>query len=120
MKKVLGILAIVVVVVVVFGLLSSCGGKAIRTCDDLAPHIIEMSKKERGPLHAKILKLYEIKGPFNAEILKLAEIKKSDTRYAKRVLNCIATAWTDRSDEAPISFYLEEDVDGDRFIGYQM
>ena len=105
MKKVLGIIALVIVVVVVFGVLGSGGGQAIETCDDLAPRIIELSKEK--------------KGPFNAEILKLYDIKKNATQNTNRVLDCIATAKTDRSDDAAVSFYLEEDADGDRFIGYQ-
>ena len=105
MKKVLGIIFLVIVVVVVFGVLGSGGGQAIETCEDLAPRIIELSKEKRGP--------------FNAQILKLYDIKKNDTQNTKRVLDCIATAKTDRSDDAVISFYLEEDSDGDRFIGYE-
>lgn len=105
MKKILGVLAIVVVVVIVFGVLGSGGGSTTETCDDLAPHIIKLSEENKDPSAAKILKLYDI--------------KKNDTQNAKRVIDCIATARTDRTDDAPISFYLEEDADGDRFIFYE-
>ena len=105
MKKILGIIAIVVVVVVGMSILDSGGGQAIETCEDLAPHIIELSEEKRGP--------------FNAQILKFYDIKKNDTQNTKRVIDCIATAKTDRSEDAVINFYLEEDADGDRFIGYE-
>ena len=45
--------------------------------------------------------------------------KNDNTQKAKKVIDCIATAKTDRTDDATINFYLEEDADGDRFIGYQ-
>ena len=103
MKKVLGIIAVVIVVVVVLGVLGG-GSQPIETCEDLAPRIIELSKEKRGP--------------FNPQILKLYDIKKNDTQNTNRPIDCIATAKTDRSDDVVVSFYLEEDADGDRFIGY--
>ena len=110
MRKVLRIMAVVTVVVVVLSVLGSCGGLAIKTCEDLAPHIIELSK-EKGPYNAQILKFYDIR--------RLYDIKKNNTQNAKTVIDCTATAKTDRTPDATINFYLEEDADGDRFIGYR-
>ena len=111
MKKVLRIIAVVIVVVVVFGVLVSCGGQAIRTCEDLAPRIIDLSKERRGPSNAGILKFYDI--------TRLYDIKNDNTQKAKKVIDCIATAKTDRTADTTINFYLEEDAAGDQFIGYR-
>ena len=77
--------------------------KARETCEDLQSDIIELSKENRNPFSAKILKLYDIK----------------EVPSEKYVLHCEATAKWNRGDNSSVSFYVEEDEDGDRFIGYK-
>lgn len=50
-----------------------------------------------------ILKLYEV-----------TEVDRTDTK-----LTCHAVAKWDRGEDSPIAFYVELDVDGDAFIGYE-
>ena len=108
MKKILKILlsAILIIVAVVIFLDSQGPVKAVNTCEDLSSSIIELSKENKGPFSAKILKLYNI--------------KENDANPSGKILDCTATAKTDRSGDVVINFFLEEDTDGDRFIGYKM
>lgn len=72
------------------------------SCDELAPQIIELTEEQEGPFSAKILKLYDIE-----EVEPLGY-----------VLRCQATAkWNRIHDDGVITFYIEEDKDGDQFIG---
>lgn len=77
--------------------------KVATTCEDLQSEIIELSKENRNPFSAKILKLYDIK----------------EVPSEEYVLHCRATAKWNRGDSSSVSFYIEEDKDGDRFIGYK-
>ena len=107
MKKILKFLlsAILIIVgVVIFLGINSQG--PVKTCEDLSPSIIELSKENKGPFSAKILKLYNI--------------KENDANPSGKILDCTATAKTNRSEDVVINFFLEEDSDGDRFIGYKM
>ena len=109
MKKLFKILVLGVVGVVggiiVIGIFESDGGGSIETCEDLAPSIIEMTEEKRGP--------------FNRRILKMYDINQNATPSKNRLLECTATAKMDRGGDVDITFYMEEDADGDRFIGYQ-
>ena len=79
---------------------------SMKTCSDLSPDIISLSKKQNSPFARKILKLYDIK-----------EQKVS----GKRILNCTAMAKLNRGDrDRTIDFYIEQDADGDRFYGFKM
>ena len=73
------------------------------TCDTLEPQIIELTEEQEGPFSPKILKMYE-----------LEEIKSTDY-----ILGCKANVKWSKGEESIIMFYLEEDKDGDRFIGYE-
>ena len=104
MKRLVGIIAISVPVFLVFLGLGGCQG-SIATCEDLAPHIINLSEEQKWPFSAKILKLYDIKA-------------RAATNTGQK-LNCTANAKMNRGDNATIQFHLEEDSDGDQFIGYE-
>lgn len=75
----------------------------VDTCDQLAPHIVELSKERDDSLQPKILKLYDIK----------------EESHRDRELNCIATARWSRGNKSQIVFYRFRDKDGDSFIGYK-
>ena len=75
----------------------------IKTCDDLAPQIIELTEEQEGPFSRAVLKLYDIE-------------EVNPTGY---VLECKANAKWNKGEEGTIKFYLEEDNDGDQFIGYE-
>ena len=109
MKKVLKVLVLGIVgvagVVIVIGIFESDVGGPIETCEDLAPGIIEMSEEKRGLFSTKILKMYDI--------------NQNASPDKNRLLECTATAKMDRGGDVGITFYMEEDADGDRFIGMQ-
>ena len=109
MKKLFKILVLGIAglagVVIVIGILESDTGSPIETCEDLAPSIIEMSEEKRGVFSRRILKMYDI--------------NRNATPGKNRLLECTATAKADRGGDIDITFYMEEDADGDRFIGYQ-
>ena len=73
---------------------------APETCDELAPHITELSKKQ-----VEILKLYDIKG-------------HDPEDQSGVVLLCTATARTVVADGIRIMFQMEKDADGDLFYKY--
>ena len=75
---------------------------SIETCEDLAPEIIELSEERAGEFSPSILKLYDIR-----------EVRGTN------VLDCRATGKMSDAYDSIISFHLEEDADGDQFIGYQ-
>lgn len=72
------------------------------TCEELAPQIVELSEQDTRPFSATFLKLYDIE-----------EIEGT------RKLECTANAKLSSGGNSAIKFYLEEDADGDQFIGYQ-
>lgn len=76
-----------------------------KTCEELAPHIIELKKENPGFLNVLILKMYDIE-----------EISSEGT---ERVLNCLATAQLNIGERVGISFYITEDEDGDYFQFYE-
>lgn len=80
--------------------LAGCGN--IETCEELAPHIIELSEQNADSYPGKILKIYDIR-----------EVSGTNE------LDCSATARMSRGGDTTIKFYIEEDADGDRFIYYQ-
>ena len=73
------------------------------TCDKLSSSIIDLSEDNQNPFSSKMLKLYDIQ-----------EVNSTDY-----VLECKAEAKWARGEDSPIKFYVEEDDDGDRFIGYE-
>ena len=98
--------ASVALLVIILFAFTGCGTSLTtpETCEDLAPEIIELSEDNVGPFSAAIIKLYEIE-----------EVKGS----SDKILDCEATARWSRGDDSEIEFYMEEDSDGDRFIGYR-
>ena len=71
-------------------------------CEDLIPEIIDLSEERKNPLAPAILKIY------NAEEV---------TRTSER-LECEGDArWS--SGEWRVAFHIEEDQEGDSFIGYE-
>ena len=87
--------------------LAGCGSSdsaavSIETCEDLAPRIINLSEERAGEFRPSILKLYDIR-----------EIRGTNE------LDYRATGRMSRGDDSTIIFYLEEDADGDRFVGYR-
>ena len=86
--------------------LTGCGSSdsaavSIETCEELAPHIIELSEQNADSYPGKILKMYYIR-----------EVPGTNE------LDCSATAKMSRGGDTTIRFRLEEDADGDQFIGY--
>ena len=82
------------------------GAGSSQTCEELAPHIIDLSKKNTNPLAAKLLKLYDI---------------QTSDPSGDRILSCIAKARMNRGGiDRMVSFYIQEDSDGDRFYGFKM
>lgn len=78
---------------------------SIKTCKDLSPRIIKLSKENQNPFASKILKMYEI--------------RESAYKDGAKILNCTARAKWDRGGESIVNFHLEKDKDGDYFIGYK-
>ena len=72
-------------------------------CEDLVPEVIDLSKRNRNPLAQDILKIYNV----------------SETSRTSKRLACEGTARWSRDDDMRVTFYIEEDQDGDRFIGYR-
>ena len=97
-------LPVILIVLVVGAVLLSEGG-SVDTCESLGKSVIQLSKKQQGPLSREILKLYDI-----------TTLEAS----GQRVLNCTATAKLNRGEDQTVSFYLEEDSDGDLFQGYRL
>ena len=86
---------------------SACGdlpATSPETCEELAPRIIKLSKENENPFSGRILNLYDI------------ESLESD---GDNILKCGARATRSRGGERDIFFYLKEDEDSDRFIGYE-
>ena len=82
------------------------GAGSAKTCEELVPHIIDLSKKNTNPLAAKLLKLYDI---------------QTRDPSGDRVLRCVAKAKMNRGDiDRMVSFYIQEDSDGDRFYGFKI
>ena len=108
MKKIVGIMAIGATVLLVTLGLGGCQGSSVHptiaTCEDLAPHIVNMTEEHRWPYSPKILKLYDIRAI-------------AATNAGQR-LSCTANARMSYGDNATVHFHLEEDSDGDQFIGY--
>ena len=103
MEKLMATVALMVISLLVF---TGCGASLTtpETCEDLAPMIIELSEDNEGPFSGRIIKLYEI----------------DEVRGASdRVIDCKANAKWSRGGDSGINFYMEEDSDGDRFIGYE-
>ena len=75
------------------------------TCGELSKHIMELSKEQKNPLKATMLKMYDIQ-----EVSPPAE---------GRVLDCTADIKWDRGDNSRISFYIEQDSEGSQFYGYK-
>ncbi len=73
-------------------------------CGGLVPKIIDMSESNKDPLASKILKVYNAK-----------EVTRSNRR-----LECEGIARTSSDGWSRVSFHIEEDWDGDRFIGYSL
>ena len=73
------------------------------TCNDLAPHIIELSEENHNVFSPGILKMYDIQ---NVE----------PTDYT---LECIADAKWSTGGTSPLRFHMETDGAGDTFIGYE-
>ena len=115
MKKFLKIsLKVVVAVVGVAILLNAIGlfdsgGAPPETCEELAPHILELSKKQ-----VEILKLYDVEN-HNPEDWKEA---LGPGNVERVVLLCTATARTTLVDGSKILFLMEKDSDGDLFFRY--
>lgn len=109
MKKFVGIKAIGATVVLVLLGLGGCLGPSVHptitTCEDLAPLIVNMTEEHKWPYSPKILKLYDIRA--------------IAATSAGQKLSCIANARMSYGDNATIQFHLEEDSDGDQFIGYE-
>ena len=72
-------------------------------CEDVVPEIMALSQEQgnSNPLTPPILKMYDVQ-----------EVGRSDER-----LDCMGLARTSTG-QGLIVFYMEEDRDGDRFIGY--
>ncbi|MCY3784556.1 MAG: hypothetical protein OXG79_12350 [Chloroflexi bacterium] len=88
--------------------LIGCGELALKTtadvqCEDLIPDVVRISEENKHPLRPTILKVYDAK-----------EVSRSSSR-----LECEGSAKTSFGDDQPLIFYLEEDADGDRFVGYE-
>ena len=98
--RILGFLFLAIVVIVVLMALGGGGSGIPQTCEELAPRIIELSEDDDL-----------------VSILKLSSIRKiENTEYA---LECSAAAKMSRGGDSTISFYIEQDEDGDMFYGYQ-
>ena len=76
---------------------------AIKTCEDLAPHIIELNEENDGPSSVKILKMYDMR-------------ERPSTKYD---LECKANALLSRGDDIPVTFFIWTDKDGEKFIGLE-
>ena len=74
------------------------------TCEELAPEIVELSEDSGHP--------------FSPQILKISQIETL-TPTGDNILECSGLARWSRGEDSVIQFHLEEDADGDRFIGYQ-
>ena len=101
----LGLILLVCVVAAIFALTCSSSTPdtiADRTCEDLQPKIVKLSEDNKNPMARTILKLYEV-----------TEVERTEDK-----LTCYAVARWNRGDDSPIEFYVEEDADGDTFIGY--
>ena len=72
-------------------------------CEDLIPQVISLSEDNQNALRPAILKVYDA---------------RRVSRSASRV-ECEGRAKMSRGDMQGLIFYLEEDSDGDRFIGYE-
>lgn len=72
-------------------------------CGDVVPEIIALSQEQdnSNPLTPRILKMYDVQ-----------EVGRSDER-----LDCMGLARTSTG-QGLIVFHMEEDRDGDKFIGY--
>ena len=100
----------IVAVILVIGVLgaTACddgvylGG--VVTCDDLAPKIIDLSEENANQ--------------FAPKILKISEISEEEV-IGEATLQCSGLARLSRGEPRPIDFYILEDADGDRFIGYE-
>ena len=77
----------------------------IETCEDLARRIIDLSEKNKNPFSAVILKFYDI---------------SNQEKSAEQILNCVGKAKLNRGDDRTVNFYLQQDADGDQFIGYEI
>ena len=73
------------------------------TCNDLAPHIIELSEENQNVFRSRILKMYDVQ-------------KIEPTDYT---LECIADAKWSTGGTSPLRFHMEIDGSGDTFIGYE-
>ncbi len=72
-------------------------------CADLIPEIIDLSEDNDNPLAPTILKIYDVE-----------ELERTSQR-----IDCEGDAkWS--TGEWRVAFHIEEDGDGDRFIGYQL
>ena len=115
------------------------------TCEDLAPHIIELVQENTvgSFLNFTILKMYEIEeiplegkafqNPGEMKGDKLGRKAIQQAMYQRRegepfrvypaekdaVLNCLAIAMLKNGGRNPIHFYLIKDEDGDYFHGYE-
>ena len=99
MNKRLYVVAIIATTVIALWI----GCAAPSTCTELAPHIIDLSEENESAFRPRILKLYNIRSINNTN----------------RLLECRADAKTSHGEDASIIFYMEDDDDGDRFIGYR-
>lgn len=95
-----------VLLTVMFTMAVGCGLFATipETCEELAPRIVDLSEENESPSAGRILKFYDI--------------KELDTS-GEYILRCSARAALSRGGDANIIFYLQEDQDGDQFIGYE-
>lgn len=89
-------------------LVVGCGGLELKTtaqvqCDDLIADVIRISEDNKDPQQPTILKVYDA---------------KQVSRGTRRV-ECEGIARTSFGDDQPLLFWLEEDADGDRFVGYE-
>lgn len=100
------LIALGMCIIALVGCGNSDGATAsIETCEELAPHIIELSEQSADSYPGKILKMYDIKDVIGT---------------GTNDLDCSATGRMSRGDDTTIRFHLVEDADGDRFIGYQV
>ena len=98
-----GLIGLIVVLVLVFG----GGGEGVpKTCEELAPRIVDLSTEKKGPLRPVILKLYQV---------------ETVPPSGDRVLNCRAEGLLDTGAEnVRVNFALKRDAEGEHFIGYDL
>ena len=91
---------------------SGGGLVVIETCDDLVPHIVELSNEADRPL--RIFQLYDV-----TDRKGLAQALRPDRERRRNVLFCHAVAATNVDAELGFYFWLEEDGEGNSFYGFR-